>query len=171
MTPRIVLLAAALALAAAAAPAQSPPPAAPPAAEWEAFGEQLERIADLLERHLQGRKLDLLTRRLEVATLRMAPLQEELARARGNREGLAAERAELDERIESTADQISSGALDVPPEQVEMFSAEMERRLGRVIAQMRELDDRIAQLEVELAERQRELDDWQDYFDRELSGL
>ena len=172
MKTRTALTSALLAVVAvAAAPAEAPPTAVPAAPEWEAFGEQLERIADLLERHLHGRKLDLLTRRLEVATLRMAPLQEELARARSTRTALLGERAEIEERVESIADQIATGVLDIPPEQVELFSAETERQLGRVVERLRRLEDRIAELEVELAARQREVDDWQDYFDRELTGL
>lgn len=50
-------------------------------------------------------------------------------------------------------------------------AAELELRATTLESALRDLDDRIAELEGEIAGHRNEVDRWQAYLDRELGGL
>ena len=57
------------------------------------------------------------------------------------------------------------------PVSLEMQISSLEFELGISRKRSAELEDRIAGLETERDRRQREVEDWQAYIDRELAGV
>ena len=129
----------------------------------------LERIADSLEGQLDGQRLDLMLKRLEVSERRVAPLQEQVRKAQAERSLLQdrEERAKL--QLSEMADRIAAGKLELTDSEAEAVVAQMELDLEQLGSRSSELDRQLVGLENELTRVREEIRDWQDYVDRELA--
>jgi chromosome segregation ATPase len=129
----------------------------------------LERIADSLEGQLDGQRLDLMLKRLEVSERRVAPLEEQVRKAQAERSLLQdrEERAEL--QLSEMADRIAAGELELSDSEAEAAVAQMELDLEQFRSRISELDGQLAGLENELTRVREGIRDWQDYVDRELA--
>lgn len=164
-----------LAAPAAAIRAQQEPPDAPdqPAAvavELQRLNGTLSRIAELLERQLEGQRLDLRLKRLEVASRRVDALESDLARLRSSRESLANEQFGMQSRMETMATEVEQADPDSLP-MYETMARQLERFLERRGTRIAELDARILEIENELTGRRADLQALEDRLDRELDGL
>lgn len=160
---------------AAAIRAQQEPPDAPDqpvgvAAELRRLNGTLDRIAELLERQLEGQRLDLRLKRLEVASRRVDALESDLARLRSSREGLANEQFGMQSRMETMATEVEQADPDSLP-MYEAMTRQAERHLEHSGTRIAELDARILELENELTGRLADLQALEDRLDRELDGL
>jgi chromosome segregation ATPase len=161
--------------AAAGVRAQEPSPEAPAepagvAAELQRLNASLARIASLLERQLEGQRLDLKLQRLEVASRRLDALEGDLARARSSRTSLADERFGMQSRLEMMSTEVERSDSDALP-MYEAMTRGAERQMKLLDARIAELDARIAELENELRGRRADLQALEDRLDRELDGL
>jgi chromosome segregation ATPase len=155
--------------------AQPPPPAAlgepaAVAAEIQRLNTTLARIVTLLERQIEGQRLDLELKRLEVASRRVDALEEDLARARSSRTGLANERFGMESRLETLPAEVDQANPDSLP-MLEVMTRQVESHLERLDAQIAEADARILELENELTRRRQDIQALEDRLDRELDGL
>jgi chromosome segregation ATPase len=179
---RIARLSAALLLALLAVPleaiAQPRPPAQEPsgqepaavAAELGRLNATLERIAGLLERQLQGQRLDLMLKRVDGASRQVDALEGELGRLRSGRSSLVDERFRMQSRLEAMVTEVEHSDPEALPA-YEAMSREAERGLKHLDTRIAETDARILELENELARRSGDLQALQDRLDRELDGL
>ncbi|MDH3744086.1 MAG: hypothetical protein OES47_03175 [Acidobacteriota bacterium] len=133
------------------------------------IAEALSRIADMLERQAQGSRLDLLmkrvdasNRKLERLDARLRTVQRDYAQARENLTRMEAELETVDER--AVVDDVDPDDLRFQRRQIE---TEIELGRQRTIS----LGMSKAQLQNEIASRNHEVENWQAYVDRELSGL
>jgi chromosome segregation ATPase len=170
-----VLLLTSTLYAAAGVRAQEPSPEAPAepagvATELQRLNATLTRIATLLERQLEGQRLDLRLKRLEVASRRVESLEDDLARARSSRTSLADERFGMQSRLEMMATEVEQSDSDSLP-MYEAMTRQAERQMKLLDTRLAELDARILELENELTRRRDDLQALQDRLDRELDGL
>jgi chromosome segregation ATPase len=140
------------------------------AAELQLLNSTLARIAALLERQLEGQRLDLRLKRLEVASRLVESLEDELARARSSRTSLADERFGMQSRLEMMATEVEQSDSDSLP-MYEAMTRQAERHMKLLDTRLAELDARILELENELTRRRDDLQALQDRLDRELDGL
>ena len=152
---------------------EGPDGAAEPAAvatELQRLNDTLGRIANLLERQLQGQALDLQLKRLEVASRRVDALEDDLARVRSSRTSLSDQRMQMQSRLEGLAADVE----EADPEALRRYETmlrEAERIMEHFEGRIAELDARILELENELTGRRSDLQALEDRLDRELDGL
>lgn len=171
----VLLTVLALGASAAAVRAQVPPPEAQaePAAvatELQHLNATLVRIAELLERRLEGQRLDLRLKRLEAASRRVDALEGDLGRARSSRSSLADQRFQMQSRLENLAAEVEQADPETLPNYERMLR-EAERIMERFETRIAELDARILEIENELGRRRADLQALEDRLDRELDGL
>lgn len=140
------------------------------AAELQLLNSTLARIAALLERQLEGQRLDLRLKRLEVASRRVDALEDDLSRARSSRTSLADERFGMQSRLEMMATEVEQSDSDSLP-MYEAMTRQAERQMKLLDTRLAELDARILELENELTRHRDDLQAFQDRLDRELDGL
>lgn len=140
------------------------------AAELQLLNSTLARIAALLERQLEGQRLDLRLKRLEVASRQVESLEDDLARARSSRTSLADQRFQMQSRLEMMSTEVDQSSSEALP-MYEAMTREIERHLKLLDTRVAELDARILELENELTRRRDDLQALQDRLDRELDGL
>lgn len=157
--------------------AQPDPPDQEPTAEPIAVAAQLgrlnttlERIAGLLEQQLQGQRLDLMLKRVDVASRQVDSLEGELARLRSGRSSLTDERFRMQSRLEELAMEVEHSDPEALPA-YEAMTREAERLLKHLDTRIGEMDARILEAENELARHWGDLQALQDRLDRELDGL
>lgn len=170
---------AAVALAAgflAAAPAWTqeeiarPPASDSVAGQLDRLNRTLARIAELLERQVQGQRLELSLQSVELAGRRVETIESDLARARSERTGLEDNRHQVRSVLETLASQVERS----DPESLatlEERSREMERTLELLEVRIKERNLRSLELENELERRRRDLEVLQDWLAREVEAL
>jgi chromosome segregation ATPase len=140
------------------------------AGQLDRLNRTLTRIAELLERHIEGQRQEVSLKRLELATRRVETLESELARARSDLTSLEDNgyfvRSEL-ETLASQAERSDPESLPALEDQVQ----ETERTLRLVEERVKQRVQRILELENELTRRRQDLEALQDRLDRELEGL
>jgi chromosome segregation ATPase len=130
----------------------------------------LKRIADSLEGQLDGQRLDLMLKRLEVSERRVAALQEQVQKGQASRSLLEDQKARAELQLSEMADRLAAGKLELSDTEAETVVTQMELDLEQLSSRISELDRKIAGLENELTRAREEIRDWQDYVDRELAG-
>jgi flagellar biosynthesis chaperone FliJ len=63
---------------------------------------------------------------------------------------------------------MASGSLEIDPESIRVTTDYMATELGVVEARLRSLDSEIAALENEVARHRSEIEEWEDWVDRQL---
>jgi flagellar biosynthesis chaperone FliJ len=169
-------LTAAAAVAAPQAPADAPPSPSPadPAAGLQEVNRTLREIAALLREYLERQQIDHLMKRIELQHRSLAPLEDELRRQRAERDGVASEmkalsahQALMRERLDEEEVQ---GAAAEQQDDWRMQVRQIEVRLALETEKVGALDQRIADLEADLAGRQAEIRAWEEMLD-EAMGL
>lgn len=159
---------------AAAPPAAAQQPLADPSVagvrlELAALNETLERIETLILRHLEGQKLNLVLQRIEVTAARIARDERELQSLRAESRSIDDERRRSTLALEDAEERLP--LFDPEGDEIQQarrFIEESEIHLRRLDERQAEIDSRAALLENGLASMRREMEDWQDYFDREV---
>jgi hypothetical protein len=159
-------------LASAAGRAQDAPIETSPALEvqLERLNKNIERIADLLEQSLAGQHLDLLMQRVEVGASRLAVAEKNLRDAQATRSALDDEKLEIEARLAQMAEALDSGTVDMPLEELERYTRELDLRLQLLKDRLRDADREIFGLESEVIRQREHIRDWQDYIDEELTS-
>lgn len=173
-----------LLLAAPAAPVAGQEPSPPPGSSAEAPGDvqdqlarlnrTLERIAGLLERQVEGQRLDLTLKRLELGNQRIRTLESELRSAEEKKRSLEDRQYEVQSRLKMFEDELER----MEPEQIEdnrgsftIMVGQAERELDVIEARLQETRQRILELENEVTRRRDDLRSLQDGLDRKLGGM
>jgi len=147
---------------------QQPPVAAPTAAsELARINDTLERIADALA---QQTKLDILARRIQLAGTRLADGEKRAVSLYDERSALEAEQQRL-AMMREKLDAVGAEAVDIPAREREAAIGQLDAELARVGARLRDIAGQVSELESRLARQRVDLDEWQAYLDRLLSGL
>lgn len=156
------------------APSMAQAPALAPEAqalqgELERLNKNIERIAVLLERSVEGQQLDLLIQRVEMGSNRLALAEQNLHSAKTSRNVIDDEKREIEMRLEQLASGLDSGDIDMPLEEIERYSHELDLRLTLLKAKLRDADRQIIELENEVMRQRGRVRDWQDYIDEKLT--
>ncbi len=184
-TLRIAALAALFALPLAAAPPPAPasatpaarpavaPPAAPVPEQLAHLNATLEHISQLLERQLDGQKLELLLRRVEIGNRRVTSLEQELERADGDKRAMEDQRYRLRAQIDSMTQELQA----MSPSELEEKRQEYRHRLQNAQTELNVIDvrhqeatQRVLDLQNELEGRKHDLQGLKDLLDRQLLG-
>lgn len=165
----------------AGAPAAAQDPSAGSQAETPDVAEELvrlnrtlTRIADLMERQVEGQRLDLSLRRLAVESERVVNLERELQSAQASRTSLEEQQFAIRGRLTMLASELETMPADTPPEHlrdIERMTGEAQRMLDRFQSQREAQDQRILEIENELTRRRADLQALQDRLDRQLDGM
>ncbi len=133
----------------------------------------LERIAGLLERQIEGQRLDLTLKRLELGNQRIQTLESELRQAEEKKRSLEDRQYEVQSRLKMFEDELER----MEPEQIQdnrgsftIMVGQAERELDVIEARLQETRRRILELENEVTRRRDDLRSLQDGLDRELGG-
>lgn len=145
------------------------PVAAEVPAQLARLNETLAEIADLLERNLEGQRLGLVMARIQLSSARSARADEQLSIAKASRAELHEKKARMEGQLDSFADRLDAGRVDMAAEDIEMMADESARELKLLNSKIKTLDREIMELENALARYRQELDDWQALVDRRLS--
>lgn len=131
----------------------------------------LTRIAEVMEKQLESGRLDLVMRRQDLGQRRLDRVENQLVSARRtlrqHEQGVARTEMEL-ERM-AGADLSEMTGWDAASLEAHVATMEFDLETHRL--QVAELEATIARLEQEKVRRQREVEDWQAFMDRELTGL
>jgi hypothetical protein len=159
-------------LASATGHAQDAPVETAPAlqAQLERLNKNIERIADLLEQSLAGQHLDLLMQRVEVGAGRLAVAEKSLRDAQATRSALDDEKLEIEARLAQMAEGLDSGTLDMPLEELEHYTRELDLQLQLLKERLKDADREIFGLESEVMRQREHIRDWQNYIDDELTS-
>jgi chromosome segregation ATPase len=157
-----------------AAPSNAQTPALAPEAqalqgELERLNKNIERIAALLERSVEGQQLDLLIQRVEMGANRLSLAEQNLHSAKTSRNAIDDEKREIEMRLGQLASGLDSGDLDMPLEEIERYSHELDLQLTLLKAKVRDADRQIIELENEVMRQRGRVQDWQDYIDEKLT--
>lgn len=154
--------------------AQEPRPAPTVEEQLARLNSTLARIAELLERQVEGQSLDLALKRVQFGSGRVETLERDLRNAEDRRSSLSDEQYRIRSRLEMMAGEFE----DLSPEQLEgrrpmyeQMIGQAERELEILDARLLETEQRIIDLENELTRRRDDLRAIQDQLDRELAGL
>lgn len=138
--------------------------------QLERLNQNIERIAALLERSLQGQQLDLMIQRVEMGANRLAVAEQTLRSAQATRSDLDDEKLEIEARLGQMAEALDSGTTDMPLEQIEQYTRELDLQLKLLKERLRDADRKIIELENEVMRQRDHMRDWQDYIDEELTS-
>lgn len=142
--------------------------------ELARLNRTMDRIATLLEKQVQGRRLDLSLKRIELQTRRVETLEGELRSAEERQRSLEDQKQQTQSQLEVIARQLEA----MGPEELEdnregfrFMTEQAEAELGRIEGRLQESVQRVLELGNELTRRRDDLQAIQDRVDRELEGL
>lgn len=144
------------------------PPAEDPLLE---IASALGRIAAAMEKQLESGRLDLLLRREESNQRRLDAIDDQLRAARREQQEGQQQLQRLDMELRRLADLDAAEAMGWDRASIDLQVQNLEFESGAIRARLGELESTIGGLEQERTRRQRELEDWRAFIDRELSGL
>lgn len=139
-------------------------------AQLERLNGNIERIAQILERSLQGQQLELLIQRVEMGSSRLSVAEQSLLTAQATRTNLDNEKMEIEARLDQMADGLDRGTFDMPLEEIEQYTRELDLQLQLLKERLRDADRQIIGLENEVMRQRDSIRDWQDYIDKELTS-
>lgn len=136
--------------------------------QLERLNTSLERIVQLLERHAGGQRLELLMKRVELGTTRMAQAEEQLQRVRATKASIENEKLELEARLAQLAEALDAGTVSMSIAAIEHYTGELDLKRRLLERRLQGVDGEIIDLEIQVRERRIEVQSWQDEIDREL---
>ena len=131
----------------------------------------LTRIAAVMEKQPEGNRLDLLMRRQDYSQRRVDRVENQLISANRELGSLRQNFARSEMELMRFRDADLAELQGWDQGAMEAQIATMEFDLDSVRRRIAELETKIDRLEQEKTVRQRELEDWQSFMDREISGL
>lgn len=138
--------------------------------QLERLNDNIERIAKLLERSLQGQQLELLIQRVEMGASRLAVAEQNLRSAQSTRTAIDNEKSEIEARLTQMADELDRGNMEMPLEEIEQYTRQLDLQLKLLTDRLRDADREIIELENEVMRQRGNIRDWQDYIDEELTS-
>ena len=139
--------------------------------EIQLLNRNIERIATLLERSVEGQQLELLIQRVEMASSRLSLAEQTLHSAKSSRANLDDEKRELEMRLDQLAGQLDTGEIDMSLEDMERYTQELGLQLKLLNERVRDADRQIIELENEVMNQRDNVRDWQDYIDEKLTSM
>jgi len=139
--------------------------------EIQRLNKNIERIATLLERSVEGQQLELLIQRVEMASNRLSLAEQNLHSTKSTRANLDDEKRELEMRLDQLAGQLNTGEIDMPLEDMERYTQELGLQLRLLNERVRDADRQIIELENEVMNQRDNVRDWQDYIDEKLTSM
>ena len=153
------------------------------AEELARLNRTVEELVAVMRQHLSGQRIELLMRQVEIKRAKVAPIEQALRAARETKENaedqLRTSKYSLEQMLQSMADGFGArpgGESPTPEERAEMEKAidQMTRQHEFEVKLVRDrlaaAEDRIQELENELAPAKAELQHWEGLVDRELAG-
>lgn len=138
--------------------------------ELQRLNKNIERIALLLERSVESQNLDLLIQRVEMGSSRLSLAEQNLRSAQMSRSSIEDEKRELEARLGQLADELDSGTIDMPVEELERYTRDLGLHLTLLKERVRDADRQIIELENEVMSQRESVRDWQDYIDEKLTS-
>lgn len=151
---------------------QAPPPeAATLQSEIARLNQSIAQLVTMLRENMERQRLDLMLRRVEILHLDLAPLQEELRSARADKRSLEEEQMRLQTLFNDLEQQMSRSHDDA---QVLRTSEEDQRehdlkvQLKFLAGRVDSAEQRIVELENELADKRRQIDFFEGIVDNRM---
>lgn len=141
------------------------------AAELMRLNSTLERLEMLMERQLEGKKVELTMKRVDFLSSRLEGVEAQLLKARDRRRSLEETQTTLEQERNQFAKQLENESLDDSDGQFRLFFEMMQQRVQDARRRAAEAEQEIAELESQRDTLQKEIVDWQDYIDRQISDL
>lgn len=166
----VVVLAGAALLAASAAPALSAQGSAGDGSarlveEMAALNESMREAVDLLKKHLEAQKMQLLMRRIEIRHGGLISVEEELRKSRNEQDSVMQEIDQLESSLGSLDQRIEDDDGLPQAREWRMMRSEMESRAKSLKDRLYELDQKVIDLENELTDRRSEIKEWEELID------
>ena len=137
--------------------------------ELRRLNANIERIAKLLEQSVEGQQLELLIQRVEMGASRLSLAEQNLHNAKTSRASIDDEKREIEMRLAQLAGELDSGTIDMPLEDLERYTQELDLRLELLRDKVRDADRQIIEIENEVMNQRGRVRDWQDYIDQKLT--
>ena len=142
----------------------------PPSDALTEIATALSRIAEAMERQLEGGRLDLLMRQVESRQRRLNLIENQLRSAQREYQGHQHQLTRSEMELERFENEEVAEAMGYDSRTLAVHRESMEFDLQLTRQRISELESRIADLEQKRTRGQREVEDWQAYIDRELAG-
>ncbi len=94
--------------------------------------------------------------------------EQNLRSAQATRSSAHGEKMEIEARLAQVAEDLDRGALDMPLEEIERFTQELDLQLRLLKEKLKNADREILELENEVMKQRASIRNWQDYIDEEL---
>jgi chromosome segregation ATPase len=135
-----------------------------------ALNATMVRIAELLERQIEGQKIELVMARVTINLDRMQRTEDQLRAAETERTSLedAKERLQLEQQSYFAS---LEAAKDLPIDELNRARDQFDASSKRLETKLRDANRRVADLQSQLVTQQAEVQEWQDFADRLLGGL
>jgi chromosome segregation ATPase len=141
------------------------------AQELQQLNATLLEIKALLAEQVEVQGVDLLLKRSQFTAGQVSQLEERLRAAEASRDRAQEERKNMELQLERMASRAERSGERMSPEDLEEITLHITTRMDQLNKRFRSQEAEIAELQNKLADKQRELRDWQDLTDRRLSGL
>ncbi len=172
----LALASSGIVLAAAAQP-PAPPGETSVGVEVARLNASLQELVALMKKQLDGQRIELLMRQVELKRSKLAPFEAELRSTRAARDGAEQELQNLKVNQEQMEQSLEAelGSTDGTPEQAEQMEKMVEQSLRHFVLQTKMTRDRLASLEQKLqildsdaATARAEVEHWEALVEREL---
>jgi chromosome segregation ATPase len=170
MTHKVPVLLLGFVLGSGVAAALSAQPDSSPdlSSEIAKLNKTVREITDLLAKHAEMQKVDLLMKRVELASAAVGRLEDRLRSMKAERTSVEDERHRLEAELAETRAHADTGELDNRRPEVQGFLARGEENLKRLTARVQAIGSDIADAESLLANQREELRQLQRQLDQAL---
>jgi hypothetical protein len=160
-------------LVAGAALAQTPPTPADGdvRAELAKLNQAVREIAALLAKQTEGQKLELLMKRVELASSRAGASEARLRSLQSEKTNLEEERVQFEARTKEITERLESETSETARTEMEMFLRRSQAEGKRLAGRLQSVSQEVSELENLVASQREEAREWQRTLDRRLSGF
>ena len=152
-------------------PQSTPSGTADISGELAKLNQAVREIADLLAKQSEGQKLDLLMKRLDLASAKATQLEQRQRSLQAEKTSIEDQRNQIDGAIKEFQAQAQTQASESRRPELQAAVDRAEIQLKGFASRLQSLSQEIAETETQLAAQREELKEWQRTIDRRLSGL
>ena len=139
--------------------------------EVSELNRSMKEIASLLRETLEHQQMNMLMKRLELKTRSLAPMEEELRRARSDHEGVSNNLKELQMHMQFVEEKIEEEeltAVDPSESTWQMQQRQVDLQIEVLQERLKGVEEKMYEMENDLISRRNEILDWEDYLDEHL---
>ena len=135
------------------------------------LNKAVREIADLLAKQAEGQKLDLLMKRIEMTSSKVAQLEQRVRGIHAERDGAEEEARQLEMQTRQAQDAMSAQTDETRRTELSTSLERLDAAVKRATARGDSLSQELVEVENQLAAQRRELAEWQRVVDRRLGAF